>query len=67
MCETLLSCVKRLGGLTVTTLPGASRSFNPALSMTYTFTENVWLVFAPTVIVGFVRLRLDVKLKEYLK
>ena len=27
----LLSCVKRLGGLAVTTLPGASRSFNPAL------------------------------------
>ena len=30
-CETLLSCAKRLGGLAVTTLPGASRSFNPAL------------------------------------
>jgi len=31
VCETLLSCVKRLGGLAVMTLPGASRSFNPAL------------------------------------
>jgi len=30
-CETLRSCAKRLGGLAVTTLPGASRSFNPAL------------------------------------
>ena len=31
-CETLRSCTKRLMGLEVTTLPGASRSFNPALS-----------------------------------
>jgi len=31
VCETLLSCAKRLGGLTVTTLPGAWRLFNPAL------------------------------------
>jgi len=30
-CETLRSCAKRLGGLAATTLPGASRSFNPAL------------------------------------
>jgi len=30
-CETLRSCPMRLGGLAVTTLPGASRSFNPAL------------------------------------
>jgi len=30
-CETLRSCAKRLGGLEVTTLPGASCSFNPAL------------------------------------
>jgi len=29
--ETLRSCAKRLGGLAVTILPGASRSFNPAL------------------------------------
>jgi len=27
----LRSCTKRLGGLAVTTLPGAWRSFNPAL------------------------------------
>jgi len=32
VCETLLSCAKRFGGLAVTTLPGASRSFNPALA-----------------------------------
>jgi len=32
-CESLLSCAKRLGGLAVTTLPGASRSFNPALPL----------------------------------
>ena len=32
VCETLLSCAKRLGDLAVTTLPGASRSFNPALT-----------------------------------
>jgi len=31
VCETLGSCAKRLGGLAVTTLTGASRSFNPAL------------------------------------
>jgi len=32
VCETLLSSPKRLGGgLAVMTLPGASRSFNPAL------------------------------------
>jgi len=30
-CETLRSCDKRLGGLAVTTSPGASRWFNPAL------------------------------------
>ena len=30
-CETLRSCAMRLRGLAVTTLPGASRSFNPAL------------------------------------
>ena len=30
-CETLRSCAQRLGGLAVTTLPRASRSFNPAL------------------------------------
>ena len=30
-CETLPICAKRLGGLATTTLPGASRSFNPAL------------------------------------
>jgi len=30
--ETLRSCVKRLGRLAVTTLPGASRSFNPPCS-----------------------------------
>jgi len=29
----LRSCAKRLGGLAVTMLPGASRSFNPALSL----------------------------------
>jgi len=32
VCEALLSCVKRLGDLAVTTLPGASRSFKPALT-----------------------------------
>jgi len=31
-CETLHSCAKRLPGLAVTILPGASRSFNPALT-----------------------------------
>ena len=35
--------------------------------MTYTFTENVWLVFAPTVTVGFVRLGLDVKTERLSK
>ena len=30
-CEKLRICAKRLGGLAVTILPGASRSFNPAL------------------------------------
>jgi len=32
-CETLRSCAQRLGRLAVTTLPGASRSFNPALTI----------------------------------
>jgi len=32
---TLRSCAKHLGGLAVTTLPGASRSFNPALRMNH--------------------------------
>ena len=27
------SCAKRLGGIAVTTLPGVSRSFNPALAV----------------------------------
>jgi len=31
-CKRLRSCTNRLGGLAVTTLPGASRSFNAALS-----------------------------------
>jgi len=31
------SCTKRLGGLAVTTLPGVSRSFNPALRSTSAF------------------------------
>jgi len=31
-CETLRSCARRLRGLAVKTLPGASRSFNPALA-----------------------------------
>jgi len=31
-CETPRSCAQRLRGLAVTTLPGASRSFNPALT-----------------------------------
>jgi len=30
-CGTLHGCAKRLRGLAVTTLPGASHSFNPAL------------------------------------
>ena len=38
-CETLRSCAKRLGGLAVTTLPGASCSFNPAL---YRRLRRVW-------------------------
>ena len=33
LCETLRSCAMRLRGLAVTTLPGASRSFNPALAV----------------------------------
>jgi len=32
-CETLRSCTKRLGGLAVWTLLGASRSFTPALNI----------------------------------
>jgi len=32
-CETLSICAKCLGGLAVTILPGASRSFNPPLLM----------------------------------
>jgi len=31
--ETLRSCVKYLGCLAITTLPGASRSFNPVLPL----------------------------------
>jgi len=37
VCVTLLSCAKRVGGLAVTTLPGASSSFNPVLHMAYGF------------------------------
>jgi len=33
-CETPRICAKRLRGLAVPTLPGASRSFNPALHLT---------------------------------
>jgi len=34
-CETLRSWAKCLRGLAITTLPGASRSFNPALPFRY--------------------------------
>ena len=41
-CETLRSCAKRLGGVAVTILPGASRSFNPALGTAIVASASQW-------------------------
>ena len=41
-CEKVRSCAKHLGGLAVATLPGASRSFNPALRICIVISQYQW-------------------------
>ena len=48
VCETLLSCAKRLWGLAVTNLPGASCSFNPALTRSFNFLNFLYYVWSWT-------------------
>jgi len=57
-CETQRSCANRLGGLTVTILLGASRSFNPGLLPARTHAKRKNVSFLSTYIFLFYCARL---------